>query len=359
MGRTPLVHLQETLRKRGLERLTGHYSVKVSPHPKYPSLLQFKYSQIDSPMGSKVVQACRGVILDKDNDWKVACHTFNKFFNHGETHAASIDWRTARVFTKEDGSLMQLWFHNGQWQVSTSGSPDAGGNVGDYGFTFQELFWKTWHELGYEMPQNKNLSYAFELCTKYNRIVVKHEKPRIVFLGARDNEYGYEVFTDYVTQFQKWETVQEFSLNSFADVVESLKSISPFDQEGYIVRDGNFNRQKIKSPQYVAIHHVIGSMSLRNLLEIVRKGESAEFLAHFPEHAQEFNKIKKKYDDFIEEVTKTYNKYKHIKDQKEFALKIKNKRGSGIIFNLRVGRTAKEVLADMPIKRCEELLRIK
>ena len=69
MKRSPLHHLQETIRKKGLERITGHYKVNVKLHPKYPNLHMFKYSQIDSPMGSLVVQACRGIILDADNDW--------------------------------------------------------------------------------------------------------------------------------------------------------------------------------------------------------------------------------------------------------------------------------------------------
>jgi tRNA splicing ligase len=53
-----------------------------------------------------VVQECRGLILDESANWRIVAFPYTKFFNYGEEHAASIDWSTACVQEKLDGSLM-------------------------------------------------------------------------------------------------------------------------------------------------------------------------------------------------------------------------------------------------------------
>src|SRR2546423_400145 len=74
--------------------------------------------------------------------WNVVARGFDKFFNHGDHLAAPIDWSTAKVQAKEDGSLCVLYHYNSDWHVATSGSPDASGNVYDNPLTFADLFWR-------------------------------------------------------------------------------------------------------------------------------------------------------------------------------------------------------------------------
>lgn len=72
-------------------------------HPAFPNLVMFNYSQIDSRMKERIVQECRGIILDQSNHWSVVCRPYDKFFNLGEPLAAVIDWPSARVYEKLDG----------------------------------------------------------------------------------------------------------------------------------------------------------------------------------------------------------------------------------------------------------------
>src|SRR5689334_13224443 len=97
------------LRLHGLPELCERYKITARRHGYYPGLVQLKYSQIESPMGERIVQECRGLILDEGHDWKVIAFPYTKFFNHGEGHAAPIDWGTAKVYEKLDGSLMTLY----------------------------------------------------------------------------------------------------------------------------------------------------------------------------------------------------------------------------------------------------------
>jgi len=52
-------------------------------------------------------------------------YPFNKFFNFGEEYADNIDWESAHVLEKVDGSLIKVYFHNGAWCVGTNNTIDA------------------------------------------------------------------------------------------------------------------------------------------------------------------------------------------------------------------------------------------
>ena len=85
-------------------RLKTAYGITAKPHPELPNLVQFRYDQIDSPMGLRMCQEARGVILDSADNWNVVARPFDKFFNVEEGHAAKIDWSTARA---QEKCLMQ------------------------------------------------------------------------------------------------------------------------------------------------------------------------------------------------------------------------------------------------------------
>lgn len=66
----------------------------------------FKYNQIKSDMGLRIPKEARGLILDRQNDWEVVSYALPKFFNAAENEAATIDWESAEVFEKMDGSCV-------------------------------------------------------------------------------------------------------------------------------------------------------------------------------------------------------------------------------------------------------------
>src|SRR5438045_764436 len=119
------MYVQNFLRSNSLAELEQRYAVAHKRHLRYPHLVLLKYSQIDSPMGERIVQECRGCILDESKNWECVSRGFDKFFNYGEVHAAAIDWGTAVVQEKVDGSLIMLYWYDEAWQVATSGTPDA------------------------------------------------------------------------------------------------------------------------------------------------------------------------------------------------------------------------------------------
>lgn len=334
------MHVVSFLRNGGtLSDLEAKYAIKLNRHKKYPNLVLLKYNQIDSPMGERIVQECRGLILDESDNWNIVCRPFDKFFNYGEGHAAEIDWPSASVMEKFDGSLATLYYYDNAWRVATSGTPDASGDVNGFGFSFEELFWKTFRDLNYELPDPslKNFCFMFELMTHYNRVVVMHPKPRIVLIGSRNRETGNELGV-HMWAGQDWAYANQHSLGSIDEIVKSFEAINPVHQEGYVVVDKNFNRIKVKHPGYVAIHQLRSNLSPKNLLELVRRGEQSEVLTYFPEWTNEIEAISKKFDELRMATAEAYAAIYHLESQKEFASFAKKAAVPDALFKMRAGK---------------------
>jgi hypothetical protein len=329
------------IRSNSLAALEERFGITAKRHPKFPNLVFLKYSQIDSPMAEPICQECRGLILDEADDWRVISFPFRKFFNHGEPNAVAVDWSTARVYEKLDGSLMTLYWYAGEWQVASNGTPDAGGEVFGHGFTFAELFWRAWRENGYRLPEppewpEEGISYVFELMTPYNRVVVQHAANRLVLIGVRDLCGFFEHLPGGIdAEPMGWEIVKSFPLACIGDCLTAAEALNPIKSEGFVVCDANFNRVKIKSPRYVALAHLKESASPRRMLEIIRANESDEFLAYFPELQDAYGKVRDRFETVCVELEGDYARLGSIPDQKAFAMEAVKTRCSSALFAVR------------------------
>jgi tRNA splicing ligase len=284
----PKQRVDEFVRREGLERLIERTKVKVVRHKDFDNLVLLKYNMIESPMADPLVQQCRGIILDEDDDWNIVSYPYNKFFNHGEGHAAAIDWTSLRAYEKLDGSITTLYHYKDQWHVATNGSPDAGGDLPhNRNKTFKQMFWQTFTEMGYKLPEDTNMCFMFELMTPENRVVIPHKTNKLVLHGARATtaKYAY-VEMDPVRAAERFgfECVEIHDLSSIDDVVTMAKTLNGMESEGFVVCDAAFNRLKIKGKSYVAFHYLKSSLSVTRLVEIVQSNECSEFLRYFPEY---------------------------------------------------------------------------
>ena len=354
--------LQTFLRDGGkIEDLLARFAIKATRHRKYPNLALFKYNQIESPFAEPIVQSARGCILDEADGWRHVSRPFDKFFNYGEGLAASIDWSTAQVQEKVDGSLVCLFFYDGVWQVQTSGLPDAGGEVNGMKMSFAELFWQVFYEMELPFPTeeaDRNHTFMFELTTPYNRVVVQHRERRLTLLSIRNNETGKEYHPDIAPAYP---AVRSFPLQSMADVEATLATMKPMEQEGYVIVDAAFRRVKVKSPAYVAIHHMRDGFGPRRLVEVIRIGETSELLAHFPEWRPDFDAMQSKYDALVQTIETDYERFKDIPGQKEFALEAVKTVCSAALFQIRKGKvgSVRQFLAEMHINRVLDLLHVR
>jgi hypothetical protein len=392
----PSLHVQDFLRFHQktnplvdpVEALGKLYAIKAKAHGKYPNLVQLKYDQIDSPMGNPIVQECRGLILDRDKNWAIIAHPFHKFFNSEEGHAAKIDWSTARVQEKVDGSLIIMYHHDGKWHVATSGTPDASGAINGLPMTFEKLFWETVfmegsksHYWAHEDPNSisPDITFMWELTSPYNRIVVQHPKPKLTLIGMRNRVTGEEY--DVATSAPPGAPiVKHFDLTSLEAIGNSFSTISALNQEGYVVVDASFNRVKIKHPQYVALHHLKGegsTPSTKGALAVVRQGEMEELLSYWPEWAPIFTEVRERYENLVTELETAYqdvvkkvppvppgvvqtDKRAQGLFRKEFATLATKTRVPAVMFSLLDGKakSVREFLVGMQIDHLASVLKL-
>lgn len=338
--------------------LEANFAIKCRTHPIYPQLHQFKYDQINSPNWSPLVIQSRGTILDAVNNWKYVARPFDRFFNFGEGYAAPIDWDSAKVQVKLDGSLTFLYHFDGKWHVATSGTPDAGGEVNGFNFTFAELFWKTWDKLGYDLSKlQTNFTYIFELTSPYNRVVVPYKEDRLTLLAIRHTETGQEsTLSNLGLALIKVPSCHE--LQSIYDIEKFFDENDGLYNEGFVVVDKDFNRIKVKHPAYLKLHHLKGNgVTNRSIIELIRIGEDTEFLSYFSEFVDDFNKIRDKYENLLKEINYIYTLYQNIESQKTFALAVKDFKFSSVLFEMRKNNTiAENYLKNMQVNKLEEWL---
>lgn len=347
--------------------LQDKYGLNVRRHPVYNNLLLFKYDQISSrPDDHPVVVCARGLILDEANNYKIISWPFNRFFNYGQKEV-EFDWTRSSVACKLDGSLLVNYFFDGKWHVQTSGSPAAEGEVQGWPYTFATLFWETFNKMGLELSsEHTNLCFMWELTSPFNRIVVRYQQPQLTLIGVRNKDTGEELSLD---MFPQYPVVQTYALNNADSIIASLKDVSPVSMEGYVVRSntrdeyGGWTRLKIKSPQYVALHHIRDQWGPRRIVEIIRQCEVAEILTAFPEWANDFNASQKLYDALVDSTISIYESIKHIENQKEFALAVQASSTpiSGALYSLRAGKitSVKQYIADMNIASLMRILGLK
>lgn len=353
------MEIQAFLRAGGtFEQLLEKYQVKPRRHTEHPNLVLLKYNQQASPFAERIVQECRGVILDEANEWNVVARGFDKFFNHGEGLAAPIDWNTARVMEKVDGSLCMLYHYNGEWHVATTGSPDAAGSVYDHPLTFAELFWRVFNAMGLCVPEAAtNKAFLFELTTPLNRIVVQQTEEKLTLLGIRRRDGKWYDPEDWKHVFP---VVKSYPLGSFSQIIESFSGIDPLSQEGYVVVDGNFNRVKVKHPGYVALHLLKGEgiPTPKRALQVVLAGETKEVLAAFPEFASYIEEAEERLSKKGLQLDGEYERLKSLPTQKDFALQAVKVPCSAALFQRRQGRisSSEAFLRSMQIDKLVETL---
>lgn len=283
------------------------YNLKISRDGPY---VMFKYNQLSSDFSNPIVREARGIIFREDN-WKCVRRAFDKFFNYGEPNAAEIDWNTAKVQTKYDGSLISAWFDNRKWHYSTNGTIDAyKALTGDIKFpTFGDVLEEAFRNNGsskkeiFEHLASKNVCYTFELVSPQTRVVIPYEKPDLYFIGRRVMKTECEGNTKDSIISSFFKTPKEYDFHSAQDVVDAAKEL-PWDEEGYVVVDSSFNRVKIKSPAWLVAHYTRSNnlISKESLIQVVLDGDQEEFLVYADDYREELESVEQEMKDFVKEL---------------------------------------------------------
>ena len=294
------------------------YSLSIK---KKDTRILFKYSQINSDFSLEIVREARGLILE-DKTWKIVCYPFKKFFNYGESYADEIDWETAKVTSKEDGSLIKIYNYNGEWRVGTNSTIDAEDAVlnSPYYKNFRELFDVAADNCDLDFDKlNPNYTYLMELCSCHNTIVVPYNEPKLFHIGTRNNITYEEVEVDIGIEKPK-----QYMLSSLDDCI-AMAATFDFTKEGFVVVDKNYHRVKVKSEDYVRVHRLAnnGSITLERAIDLIRMNELEEFLVYCPQYTDFINDVRHRFNKFYSDIYFNVNmaliEKMNCKTRKDFA----------------------------------------
>lgn len=326
------LHVQKFLREFGISKLKEQYGIKVREYSN--KLIVLNYDQLNSPTLHPITKECRCLILDAANNYEVVSRSFDRFFNLNEKPDSTIKTfsNDMELFEKLDGSIINIYFYQNKWNISTKSAAFAEFSFKENSLPFKDIILQTLKldEKSFQEVANKILkpdyTYIFEF-TGENKVIKNYKENSLSFLAMRHiktGEYNKNIDRIDLTSLNI-KRPKKYKLNSMDDIKTNLKQLSGFD-EGFVLYKNGMPIAKIKTLAYLTMALINGEQgfSTKNLTKIVISGEESEFLTYFPQYKNQIDEIKSKYNDFIHKFKNLWNISKDIIDKKEFALSLIN-----------------------------------
>ena len=282
----------------------------------------------------------RGMVLDRNG--KILCRPFEKFFNLGEmeeTQPTALPTMNFTVDEKLDGSLLSVWYYNGQWRFTTKGS------FANEQITYAEKIFPSWL-LKSMIP---GFTYLWEIVPpptedNYHRIV-PHEAGAY-FLTSFNNDTALEERTPpFDIERDRIFKCPTHQL-TIEDCIKMAKDKT--DIEGWVIRFDNGFRVKLKTDWYLDLFRLCKNVNEDSIKKQLLAGTFADWVVSVPE---EFRKEVQNLADaitarFTSEEARLFEIFEanRDKDRKSFALSIKNDPNSFALFNMADGKDYREKL---------------
>lgn len=281
------------------------YNIKISSAPAINGAYYLlKYNQLSSDFNLAFCREARGCIMYFNNlsqRFECVCHPFDKFGNYGESYVPEIDWKSAKVTEKVDGSLIKVWYHGG-WHISTNGTINAQyAYVPNTQLSYYDLFIRALKKKGdpayFFSILDPHFTYMFELVSPDNRMTILYPEDAIYILGARDNHNDREapVIPGIIARRAEGmiKMPKVYHLNTLEDCIRATKLMGA-DEEGFVVCDDKFDRVKVKSEQYLIASHLRfnNSINVKKVIKLIREEMIDDFCAYNEDYIGFVNKIK-------------------------------------------------------------------
>jgi RNA ligase len=292
---------------------------KTAPWNEQLALYTYTKDTVFEKAWDDITVLCRGLIVDHVRGTVVAT-PFPKFFNLGELQLSQVPDLPFTAREKVDGSLIILAHDGTNWFTATKGS-----FISDQAKWAAQWLWENCNDID---VLDKTSTYLFEAVYPENRIVVKYDKPELVFLGGYDDE-GYE-FLDIEAEAEKLgiraATYVEFDT---LDEAAAHSKTLPGTHEGYIIRFYDGTRIKLKGDEYCRLHRLISRITPLAIWDLLRANELTDaVIKDIPEEFRaDFDQIvtiiRTRVMGIVGIVARECSAIKHLSD-KEVGLHIQN-----------------------------------
>lgn len=258
---------------------------------------------------------CRGLVVHQPTG-KIHSFPFARFFNFGEKDAVLVDFSNAEIMEKMDGTMVGVSFptrnqNEPLWQTRKMLSThDTGFEMKSFygeNFKLMTLIGEYVNRLVFQSVHT-NRTWVFEFIHKHTQVITRYNQDQygLYLIGCRDLDTHHEFSESELDQLaidieakrpRRWDTV------SSHDAIMEMFSQFPKDFEGFVARERETaKRVKIKSNDYVMVHHLLTKISYKKLLPLWIAGEQDEVVAYFPSAQDKIDKIVSAFNKFVDVV---------------------------------------------------------
>lgn len=275
------LEIQKYLRSgKTIKDLSIEFDIKFFESDLHPDLVAFDYSKL-SPKESIIVQEARGLVLQK-NTWNLVAISMKKF----DQESKAFKWEKSQILPKFDGCLVVLYFYEGEWITGTRFSVDGDCYVASAFANLQSIKWNQLFKNTIEDFLNdtyesflsildKDQCYSFELCTLNNQNVIlyKDNFAKLIAVQNKNDLTEKDIFEQKeINELYPQLLPERRFVNSYKEALDILlEDNNPYEVEGYVGLDVNFNRIKILNFKYVQlVQNLSPKTEMDELLNIVR-----------------------------------------------------------------------------------------
>ena len=189
--------------------------------------------------------------------------SYCKFCNYGENPDAYPDpnkYKDWIVSDKLDGSLIIVSYYNNQLVVRTRGTSNI--DIHNTASEIYELIDKT-NIINYALLLSGKYTFLMEHITPNLPIVIKYDKPELIFLDIIRNE-DYRIMpsemSDSFANSLSLRRPDKFQFKKIEDIIKNCEILK--GREGYVLSfNDDQNKVKIKSFNYLLLHKLKSELS--------------------------------------------------------------------------------------------------
>ena len=215
-----------------------------------------------------------------------------KFHNYQECPDAypdPLNYKDWFINLKYDGSLIIASYYNNQLVIRTRGTSNI--DMHDTAKEVYELIDKT-DIVGQDWLLNGQFTFLMEHVTPNNQIILRYDKPELVFLDIIDNQ-SYKLLSPIISDnFAMTLGLRRPEVYKFDSVDEIIKNCEILkDKEGFVLNYNNHqNKVKIKTPFYLSLHR------LKSELSSIDKVIDLWINLNYPDYQNFYNQLLSQFD---------------------------------------------------------------
>ena len=200
----------------------------------------------------------------------------------------------------------------------------------------------------------------------------------IYFSRADENYFGgemkyidkgnTEIIAEYIKDLTGADLFKVEPLNPYSEkYMECIEEANRMtkDEEGFVVVDKNYNRIKVKSPEYLRAARLANNnvVTIKRIVKMIREEQIDDFMAYCPQYIEEVEQIIAALTKMEEEAEKEWAEVKELawKEKKEF---VRIVRDNGFKWPHYLywkyndnGRAPSQFFNNMTLKKIVELIR--